>query len=129
MKHPSTLWWNISVVYLHDVLLERRDNVSSGRNNDIPSVRLHDVSNKSQMKHPTTTQWYVSKTSPCYVCTAYHVSITFPVSPKWKNQWCRCGTSPPRLQVMLWRGLVSRWPLRFQNTLSWPPTGTFPCLN
>ena len=53
----------VSVVRLHDVLLERRDDVSRGPNNDVPSVRLHDVSNKSQMKHPTTSQWYVSMTS------------------------------------------------------------------
>ena len=54
---------DVSVVRLHDVLLERRDNVSGGRNNDVPSVRLHDASNKSQIKHPTTSQWYVSTTS------------------------------------------------------------------
>ena len=43
---------DVSVVRLHKVLLD----VLRGRNNDIPSVRLHDVSNKSQMKHPTTSQ-------------------------------------------------------------------------
>ena len=45
---------DVSVVRLHDVLLERRNDVSKGRNNDFPSVRLPDISNKSQMKHPTT---------------------------------------------------------------------------
>ena len=38
-------------------ILERRDNVSRGRNNEVPPVRLHDVSNKTQMKHPATSQW------------------------------------------------------------------------
>ena len=48
---------DVSVVHLHDVSLEHRDDVSRGRNTDIPSVpsvRLHEVSNKSQMKHLTT---------------------------------------------------------------------------
>ena len=43
-----------SVVRLHDILLERRDDVSRGLN-DVPSVRLLDVSNKSQIEHPTTS--------------------------------------------------------------------------
>ena len=38
---------DVSVVRLHVVLLERHNDVSKGRNNDVPSVRLHDVSNKS----------------------------------------------------------------------------------
>ena len=54
---------DISVAGLHDALLVCRDDVSWGRNGDVPSVRLHDVSNKSQMKHPMTSQWYVTKTS------------------------------------------------------------------
>ena len=54
---------DVSVVRLHGVLLERHNDVSKGRNNDAPLLRLHDVSNKSQMKHPTTSQWYVTKTS------------------------------------------------------------------
>ena len=37
----------VSVVRLYDVLLERHNDVSKGRNNDAPSLRLHDVSNKS----------------------------------------------------------------------------------
>ena len=56
-----------SVVRLHDVLLERRDDVWRGRNNDVPSVRLHNVSDKSQMKHPATSRLYVTKTSHWYV--------------------------------------------------------------
>ena len=43
---------DVSVVLLHDVLLECCDGFSRGCNNDVPSVRLHDVSNKSQMKQP-----------------------------------------------------------------------------
>ena len=38
---------DISVVRLHDVILKRRQNASRRRNNNVPSVRLHDVSNKS----------------------------------------------------------------------------------
>ena len=38
---------DVSVVGLHGVLLERQNNVSKGRNNDAPSLRLHDASNKS----------------------------------------------------------------------------------
>ena len=38
---------DVSVVRLQDVLLERHNGVSKGRNNDTPSLRLHDVSNKS----------------------------------------------------------------------------------
>ena len=38
---------DVSVVRLHDVLLERHNDVSKGRNNEAPSLRLHDVSDKS----------------------------------------------------------------------------------
>ena len=38
---------DVSVVCLHDILLERHNDVSKGRNSDAPSLRLHDVSNKS----------------------------------------------------------------------------------
>ena len=38
---------DVSVVCLHDVLLERPNEVSKGPNNDAPSLRLHDVSKKS----------------------------------------------------------------------------------
>ena len=53
----------VSVVRFLDVLLERSDGIQRGPNNDAPSVRHHNVSNKSQIKHPTTSQWYVSTTS------------------------------------------------------------------
>ena len=33
-----------SVVLIHDILLERREDVSRGLNNGVPPVRLHDVS-------------------------------------------------------------------------------------
>ena len=42
-------------VCFHDALLERRDDVSRGSNNGVLSVCLHDVSNRPQMKHPTTS--------------------------------------------------------------------------
>ena len=51
---------DVSVVGHHDVLLICRDDVSRGRNDDVPSVGLHDISNKSQMKYPTMSQWYVT---------------------------------------------------------------------
>ena len=54
----------VSVVRLHNVLLGSCDDVLRGHNNDVPSVHLHDVSNKSHVKHATTSQWYVSTTSP-----------------------------------------------------------------
>ena len=54
---------DVSVLRLYDVLLERHNDVSKGPNNDAPSLGLHDVSNKSQMKHPTTSRWNVVKTS------------------------------------------------------------------
>ena len=54
---------DVSVVRLCDILLGRHNKFSKGRNNNVPSARLHNVSNKSQMKHPTTSQWYVTKTS------------------------------------------------------------------
>ena len=58
---------DVSVVCLHEVLLERRNNVSKECNNDVPSV-----CSKSQMKHQTTSQWYVAKTSQWYVSTTSH---------------------------------------------------------
>ena len=54
---------DVSVVRVHNVLLEYRDDVSRGRSNNFPPVRLHDVSNRSKMKHPTTSQWYIAKMS------------------------------------------------------------------
>ena len=38
---------DVSVVRLHDILLERHNDVPKGPNNDAPLLRLHDVSNKS----------------------------------------------------------------------------------
>ena len=38
---------DVSVMRLSDVLLERHNDVSKGRNNNAPSLRLHDVLNKS----------------------------------------------------------------------------------
>ena len=63
---------DVSVVRLHNVLLVCRDDISWGRNDNVPSVRLHDVSNKAQMKHPTTSQWYITKTSQWYISTTSH---------------------------------------------------------
>ena len=47
---------DVSVVRLCDVLLERHNDVSKGRKNDATSLRVHDVSHKSQMKHPATSR-------------------------------------------------------------------------
>ena len=63
---------DVSVVLLHDVSLEHRNDVSKGHNNDAASLRILDVSNKSQMKHPTTFRWYVTKTSQWCVSTTPH---------------------------------------------------------
>ena len=38
---------DVSLMRLSDVLLERHNDVSKGRNNNAPSLRLHDVLNKS----------------------------------------------------------------------------------
>ena len=46
----------VSVVSLHDVLLKRRNDVSVGLK-EVRSVRLQDVWNKSQMKHPMRSRW------------------------------------------------------------------------
>ena len=54
---------DVSVIRLDDISLERPVDVSRECNNNVPSVRLLDVSIKSQMKHPTTSQWYVFLTS------------------------------------------------------------------
>ena len=110
----------VSVVRLHNILQERRDNFSRGCNNDVSSVRLHDVPNKSQMKHPMTGHWYTTQISQWYVSTMSHqyVLITSPVSPNRNTHQRRCGTSPPRLRVMLLQRLVSRSLLCFQVTLS-----------
>ena len=53
---------DVSVVRPHNILLERSNSndVSRGRNNNDPSVRLHDVTSKSQIKYSATTQWYVT---------------------------------------------------------------------
>ena len=61
---------DVSVVRLHDVLLERRDDVSRGPNNNVLSVRLCDLSNKAQMKHSTISQ--LSGTSPRYLSSVVH---------------------------------------------------------
>ena len=71
---------NVSVVCLHVVLLVCRDNVSRGSNVDVPSVRPCNVSNKSQIKYPKTSQWYVTKTSQWYVSTMSHLVRPYDVS-------------------------------------------------
>ena len=75
---------DFSVVRLHGVLLKSRDDVLKGRYNDIPSVRHRDASNKSQMKHPTTSQSYVTKAAQWYIFTMphYYVPKTSPLSSK-----------------------------------------------
>ena len=47
---------NVSGVRLHYVNLQCHDEVLKKRNDDDSSVRLHDPSKKSQMKHPTKSQ-------------------------------------------------------------------------
>ena len=62
----------VSVVRPQNVLLERSKDVWRGRNNNVPSIRLHDVANKSQMKHPTTSQWYITKTFQWNISSTPH---------------------------------------------------------
>ena len=56
----TSQWYVFTTSYWYVVMTSHG---SWGRNDDVPSVRLHDVSNKSQTKHPMTSQWYVSTTS------------------------------------------------------------------
>ena len=82
---------------LQDIIKEPRDNY-------VPLARLHYVSNQSQMKHPTTSRWYVAKTSQWYVSTMSHKNVittsqrylttTFQANPKWSTQWS-CGCRSP----------------------------------
>lgn len=77
---------------------------------------FHNISKKSQMKHPTMSQWFATKTFQWYVSTTFHqyVPVTSPVNPKRSTQRCRCGLSSPYLQVTLLRRLIGRFILRFQ---------------
>ena len=70
---------DVAVVSPHDVLLERQIDLAKVCNNDVLSVRLkkvsieipidvslvriHDVSCKSQIKHPKMMLYYISTTS------------------------------------------------------------------
>ena len=115
------------MVRLHIILLERRDNVLKGRSNDVPSLRLDDVSHKTQMKHPTTSQWYVTETNQWYVSTTshYYVSTTSSVSHK------------PNTQItLLWYVSTTcvgvtllRRSLRFQVTLVYRIIASPPIIN
>ena len=113
---------DVSVVRLHNILLKRRDDVLRGRNNDVVSVRLHDVSDKSQMKHHQDVS--VVRVLDVPLVRLYDVSCKSQI----KQSVHRCGTSPSRLRVTLLRRLIIRSLLRFQVTLSLPPSGRFPLL-
>ena len=110
-----------SVVRLYDFLLVCRDDVSRVCNNDVPSVSLQDVSNKPQMKHPKTSEWYVTKTSQWYASTTSlrrlpnETPNNVAVVRLLHVSELRC-----RNALSLIRSL-----LRFQITLSWPPSGRF----
>ena len=65
---------DVSVLRLNDILLELRDDVSRGRNNNVPLVRLLDVTNKSQMQHPMTSQWYVVRILDVLLVRLYDIS-------------------------------------------------------
>ena len=65
---------DVQVVRLPDDLLERRDDVLTRPKNNVPSLRLCDVSNRYQIKYSTTSQWYVSVTSHYYISTTSSVS-------------------------------------------------------
>ena len=129
---------DVSVVCLYDVLLEHHINVLKRRNNYAPSLRPHDVSNKSQMKHPTTSRWNVAKTSQWCVCTTsywnvimtsykdvtttphYYVSTTSQTSLTWNTQRRVCATLPRRLS-----GTYPRRPISMSlRCLLWVPNKT-----
>ena len=97
---------DVSVVRLHNILLVCCGDVSWGCNDDVPSVRLHDVSNRSQIKHPMTSQFPNETPNNIAVVRFHHVLEL------------RC------------RDVLSLVPslLRFQITLSSPPSRRFSLL-
>ena len=107
----------VSVVRLHDVLTERCDDISRVCNNEVSSVYLHDVSNKSQLKQPTTSQWYVFTMSYWNFATTsqeditmtfyQYVSTTSQTSLNWNVQQRLSGTLPRRLSGMYPRRAIS----------------------
>ena len=79
------------------------------RHQDVPVVRLHevllqrhnDVSKKSQMKHPTTSQWYVTKTLLRRLSGMYPrraISMSLPCPNKTPKKFC-FGTSPAQFLI------------------------------
>ena len=61
---------DVSVLRLYNVLLDNQKGVWKKRNNDDLSLRLYDVSNMAQLKHPKTSRWNVAKTSQWCISTA-----------------------------------------------------------
>lgn len=59
---------------------KRRENVSRVRNNKKALVSLHYVLNQFQIKHLTTTLWYVIKMSEWYFSTISHKNIVAAMS-------------------------------------------------
>ena len=68
---------NMSVVGLRGVLLICRDDVSWERNDDVPSVRLHDVSNTSQTANDVSVVRHqdISVVRIYYVPLARHYNV------------------------------------------------------
>ena len=106
------LWRTVLIVLLitHPTLRRRGDVVTTSL-----SVRSSDVAGTSQVKHPTTSRWNVTKTFQSYVSTAcywnvvttsqkdlttkshQYVSTTSQKSLKWNTQRRHGGTLPRRL--------------------------------
>ena len=88
----------------------RLKQVSNETPNDVSVVRHQDVSVVRVLDVPLVRLYDVSCKSQI------------------KQSVHRCGTSPSRLRVTLLRRLIIRSLLRFQVTLSLPPSGRFPLL-
>ena len=130
MKHPTMSQWYVSMWQRCDNV---RDNVSTGQNDCVPSVRLHNVSNKPQMKHPVgNTQRRLSRTPP------RRLSGTYPWRPisKFLQGLLYLPNETPYNVVVVHLDHISElryhnvlsllWPqLCFRITLSWTTSGRF----
>ena len=94
---------------------------------------FHNISKKSQMKHPTMSQWFAIKTFQWYVSTTSHqyVPVTSPVNPKrsTKDVAAVCLHHISKLPCCdaLLVGLYYVFKLN-RSTLQSPLSGRFPCL-
>ena len=115
---------DVSVVRLHGVLLVYRDHVSRGRNDDVSSVRLHDVSNETPNDVSVVRHQNVSGTYPRRpIRTSLRRLLKLPNETPNNVAVVRLNhVSELRCRDAL---SVLRSLLCFQITLSWPPAGRF----